>query len=66
MEEIHDKHILRSAISNDSNAVVVVYGLYLLAFWRIGHSAYNDIDIGIDAQMEDVVYHNRSHLPSPH
>lgn len=56
-------------------SVTSTYGLYRLAFWRIGHSAYNDIDIvhrctdggcGLSQGLLLLPGCCSSHLPSPH
>ncbi|KAJ8629759.1 hypothetical protein MRB53_023082 [Persea americana] len=56
-DETHYKHIVRSAMADDGNAVVVVLGNGDLAFCRVGDAAYTYIDSGIDALIEDVIYH---------
>ncbi|RWR84879.1 putative F-box protein [Cinnamomum micranthum f. kanehirae] len=48
---------IRSAISDDGNVLVFLYGFGHLAFWRIGNAAYTDIRSGIDESMDDVIYH---------
>ncbi|KAJ8641439.1 hypothetical protein MRB53_018133 [Persea americana] len=57
MEWIRDHHIIKAALSDDGKVVVVIYGVGRLAFCRIGDDAYTEIESGLDAMAEDVIYH---------
>ncbi|KAJ8628737.1 hypothetical protein MRB53_022060 [Persea americana] len=57
MEEIRDRDIRKAALSDDGKVVVVIYGVGSLAFCRIGDEVYTEIESGIGADAEDVIYH---------
>ncbi|XXG72548.1 hypothetical protein AAC387_Pa07g1617 [Persea americana] len=48
---------IRSALSDDGNVLVFLYGFGHLAFCRMGNAAYTVIRSGIDESMDDVIYH---------